>query len=382
MKAVFIIPQVIYPQNNGGKKFILGRIFELLDKQIQVKIICFNSNNESTLQLIEFCKKHKLELLLFTPNYAIKKKLFIFRILNYFVSIFSFKTKFMQNINNNEFYSILKKNIKEDDYLYFESIYFYDIYKRLKYNNKSYFLFHNVESDFLKEISKLQTNIFYKLSYFYESYRIKKLEKKLFHDLFVSDKLNFYFVTNEDKLEYMDTYKIQNSCNKLLLNNNNILIETKIDRNVNFDSPFLLFPGSILFEPNFEAMMWFTNNIFELFLQKYMNVKLIITGEYNSEQLQNFRKFDDKIIFTGNISYETLINLYSECLCVISPILSGSGIKVKNFEAIKYNIPTVMTQFSAIGINFDSELSYMSMNNEEDYLVMLNKAVEYVYKNK
>ena len=128
VKSVFIIPQVIYPQTNGGKKIILGRILNLLDKHNSVKIICFNSNNEDTHEFNLFCEKHNIKLIIHTPLYA-KNKNNKNKYLSYFYSIFSYYPKQAANTNNSSFIKLVNNEIIDYNNIYFESIYFYPVFE-------------------------------------------------------------------------------------------------------------------------------------------------------------------------------------------------------------------------------------------------------------
>lgn len=359
MKHLFILPQVIYPQSSGGKKIILGRIFEQLTKNSHVAVICFNTNNEDTEEFETFCKYHKIDLYIFTPKYA-KKKIGIYRYLDYLRKFFSFYPKFSVNTIENDFIDLINKYYQTDDILYFESIYFYPLLKYIKHNiNRSeiHFVFQNVESLFLNEVARLQDNFLLRLVYTIESIKTKYLEKKIFKS---TNNLLFTFLTDKDLDTYKQLYAVDES--HLLLNKNNLFMESTIKWNPDLKNKYILFAGSISFEPNFEALKWFKENIFTDFLNKHPDVKLIVTGKYEMEKKSIFD--DQKILFTGNISQNDLDSLYEKCLFVISPILSGSGIKVKNIEAIKNGIPIVMTHFSSIGVRLNNEINVYSAKDD------------------
>lgn len=72
-------------------------------------------------------------------------------------------------------------------------------------------------------------------------------------------------------------------------------------------------------------------------------------------------------VFVGLVPHEKLIELYSECLCVISPLISGSGVKVKNLEAIQLGVELILTEFSNIGVPV-SDNKYVTPNKPVEFV--------------
>lgn len=382
MRIVVFLPQIIYPDDTGGKKILLGLVMEFLDNNKKIKLICFNSTNENSSSLENFCKQHGIELIVYNPRYVKMKSNLSNRLIDYTAKLFKEEPKFYQNIMEQDFVDLVKKEILEEDIIYFGSIYFYGIFNILKFKNICYFMFHNFESFFIKEISKIQSNFLFKIGYYVESKKIEKLEDILFRD---RNKYNFVFsfLTEEDRNEYKKKYNIAD-CRNLILNSNKLFPQKQILRNIDFKYPFLIFPGSIDFEPNFEAIKWFLDSTFPCLLDDYPDMKLVITGSCSSKK--NLATVNIKnVIFTGYIEDDELNSFYSKCLCVISPILSGSGIKVKNIEAITRGIATVMTKFSAIGIIGSISKSkhiYISKDNTcSEYYIVLKRCIDEAYKN-
>ena len=249
--------------------------------------------------------------------------------------------------------SILESILKQIDSLsidevVFESIYMLSLVSFFKRKSvKIKFNFHNVESKLLFDIGSLQKNLLTRAAFYYDSYRTLLLETRILK----SKKITCGFLSKCDMDYYSKKIKIQSS---LELLDNKLYLTSKVIRN-KIDN-YILFPGSLSFEPNYHGIRWFLENIY-MDIYSQHNISLVVTGKYSSEQGEYLSKFPG-IDMAGFVTEEKLMNLYSHCLCVISPILKGSGIKIKNIEAMQLGVPIVMTEFSSRGI-----LGYSHLDN-------------------
>uniref|UniRef100_UPI001F4F2FBF glycosyltransferase family 4 protein n=1 Tax=Rosenbergiella metrosideri TaxID=2921185 RepID=UPI001F4F2FBF len=147
---------------------------------------------------------------------------------------------------------------------------------------------------------------------------------------------------------------------------NRLYIPT-IKRNVNYVKPFCLYPGSINFSQNFLAIKWFSENVLS---NLGIDIDFLITGTADVDKKSKIRT-DERLHFLGEVSTDKLSVLYSECICIISPIITGTGIKIKVLEAIEQGIPVVATKKSSNGI-FESEHMITSKDDSaEEYLKTL-----------
>ena len=116
----------------------------------------------------------------------------------------------------------------------------------------------------------------------------------------------------------------------------------KLDASNSFDA--FLFVGSERHRPNREGLEWFLD---EIYIPMYSEVWPIeITGNWSLRFKWKYFKYS-KIKFTGFV--ESMDSLY-EGKILISPILSGSGIRTKILEAFVNYIPVCSTAFGAEGL--------------------------------
>lgn len=93
---------------------------------------------------------------------------------------------------------------------------------------------------------------------------------------------------------------------------------------------------------NINGINWFLENVYPFIKNK--NYKIVIAGKICSK-LKHSKCKD--ILFLDYI--EDLDLLYSRVKVVISPLRSGTGIKIKIIEAMSYDIPVVCTSKSLVG---------------------------------
>lgn len=124
----------------------------------------------------------------------------------------------------------------------------------------------------------------------------------------------------------------------------------------------LLFVGYAFFA-NIEGAKWFIDNVLP-----YLNdVKLTIVG----------KGMDKHFVTRDNINVigfvDDLSHCYYNCDLIISPILSGGGMKTKTAEALMYGCPIVGTSESFEGYNFDKNLIGGCVDSSQSMISLINK---------
>jgi glycosyltransferase involved in cell wall biosynthesis len=108
----------------------------------------------------------------------------------------------------------------------------------------------------------------------------------------------------------------------------------------------ILFVGSA--SPfNAEGIKNFIRHCLPAIRKAMPGVRLAIAGEVSNIASVKALK-NDSIIYLGRV--ENLTHTYAASKVVVSPIVSGAGMKVKNIEAFSHGMPLVATSFSMDGI--------------------------------
>lgn len=111
--------------------------------------------------------------------------------------------------------------------------------------------------------------------------------------------------------------------------------------------PRLLFVGPLYRQENFDAMKWFTEEIWPEIRRHFPSAVLEIVGIVRREQLNFFNEIPG-LIFSGYI--EDLYSVHLAASVVIVPLRFGAGVKFKTLDAIAAGVPLVTTSVGAEGI--------------------------------
>ncbi|HAN7296676.1 glycosyltransferase, partial [Escherichia coli] len=144
-----------------------------------------------------------------------------------------------------------------------------------------------------------------------------------------------------------------------------------IKRTINFQTPFLLIPGSIEFSQNFYGLNWFIKNIYPGLNRK---IRIVVTGKASDKKIKMLN-CGEEITFTGELDFSTYNKLSSTCLCVIAPITTGTGIKIKILEAVQKGIPVLTTKFASKGICSDL-CFYCEEDTDTNFVNLINSFLE------
>lgn len=161
--------------------------------------------------------------------------------------------------------------------------------------------------------------------------------------------------------------KDQQTLKHYLPKKNIICLENGIDK-INFlektpsKTVRLGYIGSFDHTPNLNAVKYFFGQIAPLLEKDKTPYEFYLAGKNDPEFI---RKTFPKIINLGQVK-ET-VDFYKEIDCLITPIFSGSGSRIKILEALSFGIPVISSPIGAEGINIKS--SHLQIANEpQDYV--------------
>lgn len=125
----------------------------------------------------------------------------------------------------------------------------------------------------------------------------------------------------------------------------------------------LMFIGGFNHGPNVDGIKWFVEEIFEIVLKKYPNMKLYIIGSNAPEDILKLNS--ENIIVVGYVTDEQLVEYYQKCRIDVVPLRYGAGIKGKVVEAMYYGIPIITTSIGAEGLKNSNEFLGIGDTKEE-----------------
>ena len=133
-------------------------------------------------------------------------------------------------------------------------------------------------------------------------------------------------------------------------------------------SKHIIFNGSLNSYVNYYSMKEFCKTIFPKYAKRYPEMKLLITGGVKDSVRKEFSHAN--IEFTGFVSEERLYELLCSCRFMVSPIIVGSGTKLKLIEGLSIGIPIVASEHCFEGVPFTTEYEkpYLVSSRMEEYL--------------
>jgi len=110
----------------------------------------------------------------------------------------------------------------------------------------------------------------------------------------------------------------------------------------------LIYTGSLSFTLNFEAMVWFTRQIYPHIQAQVPEVRLSITGDHAGRSLPPARN----VTLTGFV--DDVRPLVARTWVSVVPLLTGGGTRLKILEAMALGTPVVSTSKGAEGLDVEA----------------------------
>jgi polysaccharide biosynthesis protein PslH len=107
----------------------------------------------------------------------------------------------------------------------------------------------------------------------------------------------------------------------------------------------MIFPGSIRFYANHDAMTWFIKEIFPAIVDKIPEAQIKITGDHGDTSLLSH----PGVSFTGHL--EDVKPVIASSWISLAPIRLGGGTRLKILESMALGTPVVSTTKGAEGLN-------------------------------
>ena len=364
LKVLFITPQLPYPPISGGV-IISWKMVKFLSENFDLVLGCF-LKGEDDKYMEEFINKVNLKFFFYE---SLNKER---NIDNYIKSILlrkpfpvyrNWSPTFKEKV-----YSVIEKHginvILVDHFLMFQ-------YVPENFNGKVILLEHNAEYVIWKRYAENEKNILKKIIAYIESFRIKKYEQKICN---LADKV---LCVSSNDIKNLIKIGVRKDKFELVMPLGDEDLLKREDIKFENTEEALLFIGTLTWEPNIDGLIWFIENAWNKLKEKIPSIKFYIVGKNPPKKLEALsRKYRD-IILTGFV--EDLEEYYKRSRVFISPLRFGSGIKIKNLNAMCRGIPLVTTPIGVEGIEGVDGIHFMVGNNIDeliDKIVILMKNKE------
>ncbi|MBN2828649.1 MAG: glycosyltransferase [Tissierellales bacterium] len=152
-------------------------------------------------------------------------------------------------------------------------------------------------------------------------------------------------LTKRDRIRLSEMYGAEFNANNFAVVP--ICLEEKATALKSSHKEYLVFTGSLWYEANCLAVLWFLENIWDEIKKHYPELAFKICGSNPSKVfLEAVCKYDSVAVYPNYKSYD---EIFCDSSIFISPIQEGAGMKVKVAEALSLGLPIIASRESLIG---------------------------------
>jgi len=135
----------------------------------------------------------------------------------------------------------------------------------------------------------------------------------------------------------------------------------------------LVFLGGENHYPNLDAMEWFIKEVMPQ-IKNAHNLKLYITGSWQTKTIKYFKKINSNVVFTGFIDS---INLLLKNSISIVPIrLGGGGLRSKIITSMASGAPIVTTSLACTGLEAAHGKQYLIADSSKDFADAIESLID------
>jgi len=117
---------------------------------------------------------------------------------------------------------------------------------------------------------------------------------------------------------------------------------------------------------NIQVINFFTKRVFPKIRKKFPDSKFIVAGE-----ICKLTPDQEGIIKLGKV--KNLEKAYDLADVIICPIFAGTGLKIKNTEALACSIPLVTSNFGIKGLEKGKNKAFLVANTADEFIKQINK---------
>ncbi len=361
MKILILSSKVPFPPKDGGAIATLSLAEGLADTGNEIHMLCLNTNKHPfDVKMINGSLRKKIHF------YSVDLDTSIRPLRAFFNLLFS-----REPYNATRFYTVryrkklvevlalLKPHVIQLEGPYMG--YYIPIIKKYS-SGKISLRAHNVENEIWLRKAINSSNPFQRFYFGLLSSRIKMLEKKILTeaDLMVA-------ISERDRNQLRQLKEISSITIPTGLNSYRYPTPTKPE------FPTLFYIGALDWMPNQEGITWFIESVFLRLHEKQPEIKLHIAGRNAPDWMKHKLLVHKKsgVIYHGEVenAYE-FMNRYA---IFVSPLFTGSGIRIKILEGMMMQRVIIATSIAAEGIPVSDRKNIIIADSPDE---MLEKITE------
>lgn len=331
MKILIITPRIPYPPFRGDKLKIYN-LSRILVKNNEVHLFTFYRKKKDFNDIENL---EKLGLKVIAIHFSIFSSL-----LGLFKALFS-NSPFQVNwYHSNKAKKKLEKlqEIEQFDIIYYHLIRTAQYLQVDKKENKPLNVIDLTDavSLYLNRMLEKERNFLKRIFIRSEFQRINKYEK-------IIEAFDMVFICSEKDKQFLIEKNISKEINIL---QNGFDVNYFSPDNHWFDDDRILFTGNMPYYANYDAVIYFTQEIFPLILQKRRTVKFYIVGQNPPRKIRKLQS--ENIIVTGFV--KDIKTEYLKSAVNVAPMRFGAGTLNKVIESLALGVPVVATSIAVGGL--------------------------------
>lgn len=130
-------------------------------------------------------------------------------------------------------------------------------------------------------------------------------------------------------------------------------------------TPLITFVGTMNYQPNVDAALWFIREIFPLILQDQPKARFRVIGREPPRSLMRVAQTNPAIEVTGTV--KEVLPLLRESSVVVVPLRAGSGVRLKIMESLSAGLPMVSTSVGAEGLPMENGRDILIADDAETF---------------
>jgi glycosyltransferase involved in cell wall biosynthesis len=137
-----------------------------------------------------------------------------------------------------------------------------------------------------------------------------------------------------------------------------------LDRSAEPTPGRLVYPGSVTYEPNYDAVRWFSDEVLARIRSSRPDASLVVTGRTGTVPTGGWTA-GGAITFTGEVP-DVSAEIGRSAVCVV-PLRSGGGTRLKVLEAMALGVPVVSTRKGVEGLDLEADRHVLVADSSEAF---------------
>ena len=137
--------------------------------------------------------------------------------------------------------------------------------------------------------------------------------------------------------------------------------------------PVLLFVGTIGYEPNADAVLWFARSVLPLIRARVPGAQLLVVGRDPPEAVRGLAR-SPEVVVTGRVP--DVVPWYRQAAVSVVPLRAGGGTRLKVLESLALGVPVVSTTVGCEGLAVEDGRHVLLADSEESFAARVVELLE------